>query len=130
MTTKFQLEIYGSGTTVVKPMAHGKNAHYHIGHAAADTDGATLRYEIGKELETWLNGGEEPWWMDLLHRDSAISATTPHGCKIAAHGPMIDKATPPSWGDWDTDDSPDAQISRGLLIDSLMTKTIPAYYET
>ena len=117
---------FGSGTQIVdrEPQQRGM-PHYHIGHAAADCEGDHLRYEIGKELEVWLNGGEEPWWMDLLYRESPDSVKTPHGSSIRATGPMVDRAEPPGWGLWAEDERDDAKIARGLMADALMNKVRP-----
>lgn len=125
MNQTWKHHLYGSGTQTVsrEPFQKGQ-PHYHIGHAAADNEGNHLRHEIAGELEAWLNGGPEPWWLDLLNRESADTVRTPHGSQIRATGPMIDRATPPSWGEWREDDSEDGQISRGLLIDAL-TKKVP-----
>jgi len=126
--SKWTHQLFGSGTQTVSLEPYTpKQPHYHIGHAAADNDGQHLRYEIAKELEAWLNGGPEPWWMELLHRESPDSVKTPHGSSIRATGPMIDKAEPPSWGMWAEDESDDAKISRGLLIDALMNREQPAH---
>jgi len=50
----------------------------------------------------------------------------PHGCEIRATGPMIDRATPPQWGDWIENPSDDAKIARGLLIEALVQHKRPA----
>lgn len=111
--------LYGSGTQTV---SRGTGAWYHIGHLAADNDGDHGRYDVTKELEAWLNGGNEPWWLELLRRQDERTVITPHGCQIQATGPMVDEATPPSWGCWREDDSADAKIERGLLTDALMKR--------
>lgn len=118
--TKWICERYPSGTQVVKLEGSFAGAHYHIGHLPADTEGDHGRNDIGGELSEWLNGGIEPWWMDMLMRTEPDTCRTPNGCHIRATGPMIDEATPPSWGCWKEDDSSDAQIERGLMIDKLM----------
>jgi len=114
---------YMSGTTVVLRIG---GPYYHVGHLAADTEGDAGRHDVARELESWLNGGDEPWWLDLVKRTSARSVQLPHGCEIQATGPMIDAATPPQWGDWREDDRPDAQLDRGLLIEALINRTRPA----
>lgn len=98
----------------------GEGVWYHIGHLAADTDGDSGRYDVGKELCEFLNGGDKPWWHELLHRETADTVRTPHGCRIRATGPMIDRATPPSWGIWQEDETADGQIARGLAIERLL----------
>lgn len=114
-------ELYQSGTQVVKRAGSFAGAHYHVGHLATDTDGDHGRYDVGGELCAWLNGGEEPWWMDMLKRTSPDTARTPHGCDIRATGPMIDVATF-GWGCWKEDDSSESQIIRGLMTDALIKR--------
>lgn len=114
--------LYQSGTQVVQRLGGGP--HFHIGHLAADTEGDGGRSDVRRELTTWLNGGEEPWWMDLLNRPAPDIARTPHGCDIRATGPMVDMAEPPSFGLWREDDSADARITRGLMIDALINRDL------
>lgn len=115
-------ELYQSGTQVVKRSGSFAGAHYHIGHLATDTEGDAGRHDVGGELCVWLNGGKEPWWLDMLKRTTPDTVRTPHGCDIRATGPMVDTATPPSWGCWKEDDSSEAQIERGLMADALMKR--------
>ena len=124
MVGTWRVSLYQSGTQTVSRNMPDR-PHYHVGHLTADNEGDHGRYEVSKELETWLNGGPEPWWMDMLNRTSADAVQTPHGCRIRATGPMVDKATPPAWGYWCEDDSDDAQIERGLLADALMNRRVP-----
>jgi hypothetical protein len=107
---------YGSGTQVVQRESWTE-AYYHVGHLAADTEGDAGRFDVSSELCEWLNGGPEPWWLDLVCRKSDDMVVLPHGCEITATGPMIDRAVPPAWGDWVQDNSEDAKIARGRLID-------------
>lgn len=119
---QWERTIYQSGTQTVSRFGSFTGAYYHIGHLADDTEGDGGRSDVGKELANWLNGGEEPWWMDMLFRVSPDTVRTPHGCHIRATGPMVDTATPPSWGLWEEDDSCEAQIERGLMTDALMKR--------
>lgn len=114
--------LFQSGTQVVQRQGNFAGAHYHVGHLAADTEGDHGRYDVTGELCAWLNGGEEPWWMDMLNRVHPDTVKTPHGCEIRATGPMVDTATPPGWGCWKEDDSSEAQIERGLMTDALMKR--------
>lgn len=122
-STKWVFQMYGSGTHVVIPTPRGDSPHFYVCHPAADNKGGHLRYEIAKELETWLNGGDAPWWLDMLNRKSAETVTTPHGADITATGPMVD-VDPPHLN-WRTDMSDDAVIARGLLTDALMKRERP-----
>lgn len=118
--------LFGSGSqSVSKRIRKLGDPFYSIGHAADDTPGHTLRTEVGRDLAAWLNGGDEPWWMDHLCRKAPNIVTTPHGCDITATGPMIDRSTPPAWGDWWQDESDDAKIIRGRMADALMEKKRP-----
>lgn len=117
---------FQSGTQVVQRNYSAFEAYYHIGHLAADTEGDGGRFDVARELCDWLNGGTEPWWIDMLRRTSADTVTLPHGCEITATGPMIDLAEPPSWGNWAQDDRADARIARGLLADALMKRQRPS----
>ncbi len=121
--TEWVFQMYGSGTHVVIPSPRGDRPHYYVWHPAADNKGGHLRFEIAKELEAWLNGGDEPWWLDLLNRKSAETVTTPHGADITATGPMVD-ADPPHLN-WRTDMSDDAVVARGLMADALIKKDRP-----
>ena len=112
---------FGSGTQVVQAIGH--HVHYHIGHLAADTEGDGGRHDVGKEVAALLNDGAEPWWFELVDRQTADSITLPHGCVIRATGPMIDIAEPPAWGFWKEDDTPHGQIERGLAIARLLNST-------
>lgn len=116
---------YGSGTTTVSKSESVGKPCYHIGHLAADNEGDHGRHEVAQELKDWLNGGDEPWWMDLVKRERGDAVKLPHGCEICAWGPFVDTAKPPLWGDWVTDPSDDAQIARGLLIDAIAKKVRP-----
>lgn len=114
---------YISGTQVVQRKKIGHNeAYYHVGHLAADTEGDGGRFDVADELRDFLNGGPDPWWRSLGRREGPEAFVLPHGCEIRATGPMIDRAEPPSWGLWAEDDSSDAKIARGLLIDRLATR--------
>ena len=123
--SSWEVALFGSGTIIVEPTPKKHRPHYYVWQPAADNDGQHLRYEIAKELQAWLNGGEDPWWLELMHRENAETARTPHGSQIMAVGPMVDAAEPPGWGLWKTDESEDAQIQRGLLIDALMKRQRP-----
>jgi hypothetical protein len=110
---------YPSGTQVVQK-AGWTEAYYHIGHLAADTEGDGGRYDVARDFCEWLNGGDIPWWLPFVRRTAADSVRLANGCDITATGPMIDMAEKPSWGDWRQDESADAKIARGLLIDRLI----------
>lgn len=112
---------YPSGTQIVKRegVACIRLPHYHVGHLSADTDADAGRSDVADELCAWLNGGQDPWWLGFARRESADVVKLPHGCEITATGPMVDRATPPAWGDWVQDDSADARIARGLLADRI-----------
>lgn len=122
--TYWEHAVYQSGTQVVSRRGSFTGAHYHIGHLATDTDSDHGRYDVGGELAKWLNGGGSPWWLDMLFRVSPDTVRTPHGCNIRATGPMVDTATPPSWGLWKEDDSSEAKIERGLMTDALMKRDL------
>lgn len=124
MSANWRTQVFQSGTQVVTRLDPSV-PHYYIRQLAADNEGEHGRYEVSKELETWLNGGDEPWWMEFVNRTGADTALLPHGCTIRATGPMIDTATPPSWGIWREDDSENAQIDRGLLIDAICNRKPP-----
>ena len=123
--TPWYVTTYGSGTTTVSKSESVANPCYHIGHLAADNDGEHGRHDVALELKDWLNGGEEPWWIDLVQRERGDAVKLPHGCEICAWGPFVDRAKPPLWGDWETDQSDDAKIARGLLIDAIAKKVRP-----
>jgi len=117
-----------SGTQTIHQLTGCRGSpNLHVGHAAEDCEGDHLRSEISSELTVWLNGGPEPWWLDMLHRKTPDTVVTPHGCEIRAMGPMVDTAEPPQWGLWKEDDSEDAQIARGLLADALMKRERPDF---
>ena len=123
--TIWALGLFGSGTVIVEPVPFRRRPHYYVCAPASDNEGAHLRIEIAKELKDWLNGGEEPWWLESMYRESAEVARTPHGSQIEAVGPMIDVSDPPGGLLWQRDESEDAQIQRGLLIDALMKRQRP-----
>lgn len=114
---------YQSGTQVVSPMTDSIcTAHFHIGHVQVDNEGDHLRHQVGIELTAWLNGGLEPPWLGSMERSAPDTVTLPNGCPIRATGPMVDRATPPAWGNWAEDDSADGRIARGLMADALMKR--------
>ncbi len=121
-SSHWQHAIYQSGTQVVSRRGSFAGAYYHIGHLADDTEGERGRYDVSRQLSTWLNGGEEPWWLGTLDRVSPDTVRTAHGCDIRATGPMIDTATPPSWGCWNEDSSSNAKIERELMTDALVKR--------
>ncbi len=122
---KWSHSLYGSGSQTVTSDAVPRGPYFYVCHAAADNEGQHLRTEIASELTVWLNGSEEPWWLEFLKRKDARTVVTPHGSEIQITGPMVDRATPPQWGEWWEDDSADAQIARGLLTDCLMQRKRP-----
>ncbi len=123
---KWTAKIYQSGTQIVTTK-DAKKPHYHIGHLASDSEGDPGRYDVTKQLECWLNGGPEPWWLNQLHRKTADTVKLPNGCNIQATGPMIGCAEPPGWGHWMEDQSDDAIIARGLMADALCKKQRPTF---
>ena len=114
---------FPSGTIIVQNSNRKDDPHYYIWQPAADSDEQRLRYEIATELKTWLNGAEEPWWLELLHRDGAESATTPHGSNIMAVGPFEKDDAGGLLPH--VDQGSDAKIARGLMIDALMKRKQP-----
>lgn len=113
---------YMSGTQVVACARGFRMPHFHIGHLPADTEGDGGRTDVGRELCAWLNGGAEPWWLDLTKRLDGKTLVTPHGCEISAIGPMVDRAEAPSWGDWHEDDSEEAKFHRIRMLNALMRR--------
>lgn len=118
--TKWNVAIAQSGTQSVIRHDGFSTAWYHVGHPAADTDGEVSRQDIATGLSDWLNGGDEPWWMDFVNRTSGHSVQLPNGCTITAIGPTVSAPEHP-YG-WIYDDSADAEIERGLLIDAICKK--------
>lgn len=119
-------EQYGSGTQVVTRSDPSK-PHYHIGHLAADNEGNHGRSDVRRELESWLNGGDEPWWMDHVHRKDGDTVTLPTGCDIRATGPPVEKSDPPGGLWWVEDKRGEAVLQRGLLADAICKKQRPNF---
>lgn len=119
LNEKWSVQLYGSGTQVIK-FSDANKPWYHIGHLAADVDGDHGRYDVSCELCNWLNGGSDPWWFDLLNRTSPDVVILPNGCEIQATGPMISSG--PMGYNITADDSADARIDRGLMINCLLKK--------
>ena len=118
---------FESGTQVVlRSDKRDFGSYYHIGHLAHDNDGQGGRTDVAQELRDWLNGEQEPWWMEFLQQKSPYAVITPHGCEISAVGPMVDAAVPPAWGNWVSDPSVEADDSRRKLIHSLVYRVRPA----
>lgn len=109
----WQMMLFGSGTTIV--FLDNDLPHYYVWHPPDDDEGENYRHRIAKALETWLNGGDKPFWMHHMMRLSPDRCRTGAANEIQAVGPH---------GDYDKNGlplkDPDYRIERGLLIDALM----------
>ena len=117
-------EGYPSGTQVVISNRKGKPHFYVTATAAIDDDRG--RYATAVELQSWLNGGDEPWWLDLVtfkDYSDTQKVVLPNGVTLLPTGPMYDRDAPMG-GNWAEVKTSDAQIERGLLIQAIREKRI------
>ena len=115
------LNKYPSGTQVVTTNKNDK-PHYYVTDASSGEQDEG-RTQVGLELSEWLNGGDEPWWIDMLTYEpysDTEKAILPNGANLLPSGRMIDNDPPHC--NWDQCPSEDSRIDRGLLIQALKEK--------
>lgn len=117
-------EVYTSGAQLITTADSGL-PHYVVSPIPQD-DYPSPRREITDTLTIWLNGGEEPAWMQFLKRVGPDTVELHNGCQIKAIGPMIKKSSNSESTNYITDPSADAQIDRGLFTDALINKVPPS----
>lgn len=115
----WRLTIYQSGSHAISASVPGAAWFYVLG----DSISTDARYQMSRELESWLNGGYEPSWLARVERRSAESVITPMGNTICAVGPMYESE--PGNGDWESEQD-EGNILRGLLIDALCNRQRPS----
>ena len=101
---------YQSGTHIVKKYDDIQTPHYYVY--------ADERYKVCKELQNWLNWGNDPDWRAKLTRCTDESVDGPDGIHISAVGPMVLPKNDNGALNWQID--PNKKQDRIKLIDKLM----------
>lgn len=119
---KWQTAFYPSGTTIVHTSDFLRKPHLYIyADAAIDEDRYMRdRYEMCRQIEVFMNGGERPEWLNDFERVGETCARSLAGGDISAVGPSIDR-NPPNL-DWVHDDSQQAKDDRARLMDVLFNR--------
>jgi hypothetical protein len=118
---KWMMQTFGSGTMIVTSGEPGQPHLYIYGPDVNDGKGYDPgtqhnRYQCCRDIETFLNGGPRPRWLDDLTRLREDYAEDVDGTSITAV--LLVDRNPPTM-DWWTNESDEACDKRARLMDRL-----------
>lgn len=108
---RWKTHAFAGGLKII--MREEREAFFSIGPTANDDERQRGRSDVARELCAWLNGGEEPWWIEFIRKTGPEAVLLPNGCEITATSTIF----PGESGPTDRDD-----IMRGKLVQALTTR--------
>lgn len=110
--SKWRPQLYGSGSVSV---SNGSGLFLYVLPPRTPSASQEMRYRIAEALADFLNGADRADCLTVLFRESAEKVILQNGYSITAIL-MTDLS---GQGEWVHDQTVDADIDRGLLIDRI-----------
>lgn len=120
----WEVSCYQSGTVTVATRHAVLPATLHIGYVPGiqdETEAARARLATAHAVCDRINDGSCALFKQARFApDSAHVVILDNGCEVTLSGPMTDNATPPMFGEWKYDESPEAKHFSHVLLRKLL----------